>query len=180
MLDAFAFAASTSDCTVETEIEEQYRGYRFRRDEPAVRLAAEALRRAGYEPTTRSRAAAPTRTCSTSEGLPCVNLANGMVDIHTPDERIAVADLEGMVDVTLAIVDGPGRPDVALTLRWGTVTAVAQRLDELIRCEVDGNACIAYPRQTGPVEVGDTVLVNTQAPRPRARLRRLRHRSTPT
>lgn len=50
-----------------------------------------------------------------------------------------------------------------LTLRWGTVTAVAQRFDELVRCEVDGNPCIAYPRQTGAVEVGDTVLVNTQA-----------------
>lgn len=51
---------------------------------------------------------------------------------------------------------------MALTLRWGTVTAVTQRLDELIRCEIDGKACIAYPRQTGQVEVGDTVLVNTQ------------------
>jgi hypothetical protein len=28
-----------------------------------------------------------------------------MTDIHTPLERIAVADLEGMVDVTLALVD---------------------------------------------------------------------------
>lgn len=52
---------------------------------------------------------------------------------------------------------------MALTLRWGTVTAVTQRLDEIIRCTVDVRACIAYPRQTGPVEVGDTVLVNTQA-----------------
>ena len=52
---------------------------------------------------------------------------------------------------------------MALTLRWGTVTAVTQRLDDLIRCTVDGAECIAYPRQTGPVEVGDTVLVNTQA-----------------
>jgi hypothetical protein len=51
---------------------------------------------------------------------------------------------------------------VALTLRWGTVTAVTQRLEGLIRCEVDGNACIAYPGLTGQVEVGDTVLVNTQ------------------
>ena len=50
-----------------------------------------------------------------------------------------------------------------LTLRWGTVTAVTQRLDELIRCEVDDVPCVAYPRQTGPVEVGDTVIVNTQA-----------------
>lgn len=51
---------------------------------------------------------------------------------------------------------------MALTLRWGTVTSVTQRLDELIRCEVDESPCIAYPRQTGPVEVGDTVLINTQ------------------
>jgi uncharacterized protein DUF3866 len=52
---------------------------------------------------------------------------------------------------------------VPLTLRWGTVTAIAQRFDELVRCEVDGAPCIAYPRQTGALEVGDTVLVNTQA-----------------
>jgi len=50
-----------------------------------------------------------------------------------------------------------------LTLRWGTVTAIAQAYDELVRCEVDDAPCIAYPRQTGPIEVGDTVLVNTQA-----------------
>lgn len=49
-----------------------------------------------------------------------------------------------------------------LTLRWGTVTGVSQRLDEIIRCDVDESPCIAYPRQTGAVEVGDTVLVNTQ------------------
>jgi hypothetical protein len=52
---------------------------------------------------------------------------------------------------------------VPLTLRWGTVTAVSQRLDELIRCDVDDTPCVVYPRQTGLVEVGDTVLVNTQA-----------------
>jgi hypothetical protein len=51
---------------------------------------------------------------------------------------------------------------MALTLRWGSVTAITQRLDELIRCEVDDVACIAYPRQTGQLEVGDMVLVNTQ------------------
>ena len=48
-----------------------------------------------------------------------------------------------------------------LTLRWGTVTSVTLRLEELVRCEIDGVAGVAYPRQTGPVEVGDTVLVNT-------------------
>lgn len=50
-----------------------------------------------------------------------------------------------------------------LSLRWGTVSVVTQRLPELIRCEVDGVPCIAYPRQTGTVEEGDIVIVNGQA-----------------
>jgi tripeptide aminopeptidase len=105
MLDAIGFAAATSDCTVETDIEDSYRGYVFKDDEPAVAIAVEALRRAGYEPTTAFSGGAADANVFNERGLPCVNLANGMVDIHTPDERIAVSDLEGMVEVTLAIVD---------------------------------------------------------------------------
>jgi hypothetical protein len=52
---------------------------------------------------------------------------------------------------------------VPLSLRQGTVTTVRERLDGLVRCEVDGRPCIAYTRVTGPVEPGDTVVVNTQA-----------------
>jgi uncharacterized protein DUF3866 len=52
---------------------------------------------------------------------------------------------------------------VPLSLRWGHVTAVTERLDGLVRCEVDGAPCVAYTRLTGPVELDDTVLVNTQA-----------------
>ena len=50
-----------------------------------------------------------------------------------------------------------------LGLRRGTVTAVVEAAERLIRLEVDGIACIAYPRLTGEVEVGDDVLVNEQA-----------------
>ena len=50
-----------------------------------------------------------------------------------------------------------------LSLRWGHVTAVRERLDGFVRLEVDGKPCIAYPRLTGPVEEGDTVIINTQA-----------------
>lgn len=50
-----------------------------------------------------------------------------------------------------------------LTLRRGRVTAVLERHDGLARLEVDGALCIAYPRQTGPVALGDEVLVNVQA-----------------
>jgi hypothetical protein len=52
-----------------------------------------------------------------------------------------------------------------LSLRRGTVTAVVDELEGLARIEVDGEACVAYPRLTGPVAVGDEVLVNVQARR---------------
>jgi hypothetical protein len=43
------------------------------------------------------------------------------------------------------------------------VTAVTERLEGLVRLEVDGRPCIAYPRLTGPVALGDEVVVNVQA-----------------
>jgi Protein of unknown function (DUF3866) len=50
-----------------------------------------------------------------------------------------------------------------LSLRRGAVTAVVEELGRLVRLEVDGVPCVAYPRLTGAVEVGDDVLVNEQA-----------------
>jgi hypothetical protein len=50
-----------------------------------------------------------------------------------------------------------------LSLRRGAVTAIAEEGPDLVRLEVDGTACVAYPRLTGPVQVGDEVLVNVQA-----------------
>jgi len=50
-----------------------------------------------------------------------------------------------------------------LSLRRGTVTAIAERHDGLVRLEVDGRACVAYPDLTGPVAFGDDVVVNVQA-----------------
>jgi len=50
-----------------------------------------------------------------------------------------------------------------LSLRRGTVTAVVEEVDGLARIEVDGEGCVAYLRLTGPVELGDEVIVNVQA-----------------
>jgi tripeptide aminopeptidase len=105
MLDAIAFAASLSDCTVETEVSDTYHGYRFTREDGVVRLAADGLRRAGFEPSYAASGGAADANVFNERGLPCVNLANGMAEIHTADEHIAVTDLEAMVDVTLGLVD---------------------------------------------------------------------------
>jgi tripeptide aminopeptidase len=105
LLEACSFAASVAEVEVEANIEESYRAYRFRRSDAPVRLAATALERAGFEPRYGLTGGGADANVFNERGLPCLNLANGMVDIHTPDERIAVDDLERMVDVTLALVD---------------------------------------------------------------------------
>ncbi len=105
MLDAITFAANLEECEVETEIHKSYAGYRFRQSDPAVRLACSALERCGFEPKLGLSGGAADANVFNERGLACVNLANGMAEIHTPDEHIAVADLERMVDVTLALVE---------------------------------------------------------------------------
>jgi tripeptide aminopeptidase len=108
MVDTVTFAASLEECEVETQVSGLSRGYRFRRDDLAVRLAAAALERVGREPAYILSGGGADANVFNERGLQCVNLANGMTDIHTPDERIAVADLHEMVEVTLALVDAAG------------------------------------------------------------------------
>jgi len=105
MVDACTFAAQMTDCRVDVQMRKSYRGYRFGRDDEVVQLAVAGLRREGHEPRYGFSGGAADANVFNERGLECLNLANGMVDIHTSDERIAVADLEEMVDVTLALVD---------------------------------------------------------------------------
>ena len=105
MLESAAFAASLADCEVESEVRPSFPGYRFRESDEPVLLAATALERCGYTPSYAFSGGGADANVFNARGLQCVNLANGMTEIHTPDEHIAVADLEGMVDVTLALID---------------------------------------------------------------------------
>jgi tripeptide aminopeptidase len=105
MLETITFAAALEQCEAETTVEESYRGYRFARGDLPVRMACAALEREGFEPRLALGGGGADANIFNARGRPCANLANGMTAIHTPDEHIAVADLERMVDVTLALVD---------------------------------------------------------------------------
>jgi len=105
MVDACTFAAALAECEVELEVEEQYRGYRFRPEDEVFRLAAAALSASGFEPRGIPAGGGADANVFNATGRPCANLANGMTRIHSADEHIAVADLEAMVDVTLNLVE---------------------------------------------------------------------------
>jgi tripeptide aminopeptidase len=105
MLESISFAAETSECRADVESRRSYRGYRFKRSDDVVRVATDALARTEREARFILSGGAADANIFNERGLQCLNLGNGMIDIHTPDERIAVDDLEAMVDVTLALVD---------------------------------------------------------------------------
>ncbi len=105
LLETITFATALEQCEAETTVDESYRGYRFGRDDLPVTLACEALGNTGFEPRLGLTGGGADANVFNERGLPCLNLANGMAEIHTPDEHIAIADLERMVDVTLALVD---------------------------------------------------------------------------
>ena len=105
MQDAITFAAGLLECDAQTVARKSYRGYRFTKTDRAVALAAEALARCGHEVVYDRSGGAADANVFNERGLQCVNLANGMTDIHTPNEHIAVADLDAMIDVTLALID---------------------------------------------------------------------------
>jgi tripeptide aminopeptidase len=105
MLDACAFAASETECEMQSELRKTYRGYRFARSDDVVALAAAALARCGHEVRYGLSGGAADANVFNQRRLRCVNLTHGVYDFHSPSERVAAADLEAMADVTVALVE---------------------------------------------------------------------------
>jgi tripeptide aminopeptidase len=105
MVDALHDGAAHAECDVDVTVEKLFTGYRLRAGERAVAAAEAALRACGYEPRRIATGGGADANAFVAAGLPCVNLANGTERNHQPDERVAVAALESMLDVTFALLD---------------------------------------------------------------------------
>jgi tripeptide aminopeptidase len=113
MLDAATYAANLAECELETRIISEYEGYRFARSHDGVRLISDALGAVGYPVTYIESGGGADANVFNAAGVPCVNVCNGMADIHTASEHIAVSDLEGMLSVTLRLIEA-ARTTIAL------------------------------------------------------------------
>ena len=109
MLDALTWAASECEVDLETRVDREFTAYRLTEDDPQVRMALEVLISLGHRPQLVASGGGSDVNALIHNGFPAVNLCNGMVDVHTPDERIALASLEAMFDVTLGLVDAARR-----------------------------------------------------------------------
>jgi tripeptide aminopeptidase len=105
ILDAAVYGANLAECELESAVSTEYEAYRFGRGDAPVRLAAAALEDAGYTARYIESGGGADAHVFNARGIPCVNVCNGMAAIHTSDERIAVADLQGMLAVTRALIE---------------------------------------------------------------------------
>jgi tripeptide aminopeptidase len=105
VIDALHDGASHGECDVDVVTEKQVVGYRQKPSSPAVAAAEAALRDCGYEPRRIATGGASDANVFEAAGLPCVNVANGTERNHEPTERVSVSALEGMLDVTFALLE---------------------------------------------------------------------------
>jgi tripeptide aminopeptidase len=100
MVDTLTWAASATETDVDVSVEEQFRAYRIPAGEPVVLAAEGALRDCGVTPIHTSTGGGSDANAFAAKGFRCLNVANGTEANHTPDERVSVAALDRMLDVT--------------------------------------------------------------------------------
>jgi len=93
------------ECDVDVSVERLFRGYRHKPSAASVVAAESALRVCGYTPRRVNTGGASDANAFMAGGLLCTNLANGTERNHEATERVSQASLQGMLDVTFALLD---------------------------------------------------------------------------
>jgi tripeptide aminopeptidase len=96
------------ECDLDLAVERLFSGYRHRTTAPGVVAAEAALRACGYTPRRVLTGGASDANAFEAKGFHCTNIANGTEHNHETTERVSQASLEGMLDVTFALLDELG------------------------------------------------------------------------
>lgn len=100
----FEEAAKRWGATVEIDHVRHYDAYTVPEDAPVVRIAQQASRNLGFEPTLRTTLGGSDANVYNAKGLPCVVAATGMDHIHTHEECIKVKDLVDTARLALELI----------------------------------------------------------------------------
>lgn len=98
------------ECDLDVTVERLFEGYRHKPTSPAVLAAERALDACGYAPRPIVSGGASDGNAFEVNGFHTVCLANGTERNHEPTERVSVAALEAMLDVTYALLEETAAP----------------------------------------------------------------------
>jgi tripeptide aminopeptidase len=93
------------ECDVDLTVERLFTAYRHKATDPGVVAAETALRASGYAPRRIVTGGGSDANAFEAKGFPCTNIANGTERNHEATERVSQVALEGMLDVTFALLD---------------------------------------------------------------------------
>lgn len=105
MVQCFQRAADERGGKVEIQLDRHYEGYTLTEDFPPVKVALQAARKVGIEPTLRPTGGGADANIFNAKGLPCVVVGCAMQKVHTHEEFALISDLEASVNLTLAMIE---------------------------------------------------------------------------
>lgn len=103
MDSAMKDAAAAAGGSVEIIWHLEYGGFRLSEDDEAVLLVAAACRDIGIEPWTATTGGGSDANVLSALGVPTLALCCGMQGVHGTSEQIAVADLEAITRIAMAV-----------------------------------------------------------------------------
>jgi tripeptide aminopeptidase len=93
------------ECDVDVIVERLFGAYRDKPTDPGIVAAEAALNACGYAPKRILTGGGSDANAFHAKGFAVTNLANGTERNHETSERVSQAALEGMLDVTFALLD---------------------------------------------------------------------------
>ena len=109
MKERFESAAAKWGAKVEIDHQRHYLSYDIDPDSTVVKVAQEASRKLGLEPTLRTTLGGSDANIYNTKGVPSIVVATGMQQIHTHDEFISRADIIKTAELSLEILRGAAK-----------------------------------------------------------------------
>ncbi len=106
MTAAFQSAADRHGARLEMNVLRAYNTYRLTPSTPLVARAVAAAERLGLTPDFHESGGGSDANIYAEAGISCAVLSTGMVDVHTPQEHVAIADMVDSARLLQAVVTG--------------------------------------------------------------------------
>jgi tripeptide aminopeptidase len=104
MVEAMESAAADLEATVDIKISRQYDTYRFEEDAPIVQMAKEAAEAAGLKTGFDVSGGGTDGNILNARGVTSLVLGTGMMQPHSVDEEISIADIVGLTRLMVELI----------------------------------------------------------------------------
>jgi tripeptide aminopeptidase len=104
MVDAVQTAATQTGVDVDVDLVHEFRAFSLTARSPVVRLAKAAVSALGLDPTVLTAGGGSDANVLNARGLPTINLDAGMMRVHSPQEYVALDELERLCALVLQLI----------------------------------------------------------------------------